>query len=168
MAAESTGKLSLSRRWWPLIPLVVIAAAAAFLWRPLTQASTPEGLFEMAVDHYQSNPHLFPFSTTFNGEGVHRLAGLTDEDARAAFDTCPRRGWRKIGVVPPQYPDEPYDHIWECDASEVLVRGRVKWDPSWGMLGAGFSACRKTQCPEAEFSFDPTQYEPSQPSERSP
>ncbi len=155
-------KRSHLRRWWPLIPLAALVAVAAFAWKPLTQASTPEGLFEMALEQYRSYPHLSPFSVTFNDRGMARLAGLTNAEAHSALAMCPIASWRKIGVVPPRYSDDSTFHVWECEEDSALVRGRVRWKPSWGLLGVEFSACRKPECLDAMLSFDPAQYAPPQ------
>ncbi len=149
------------RRWWLLLPIVVMLVLAALDWKGLTQASTPQGLFEIAVDHYRDNPHLFPFNTDFNSNGTDRLSGLTRAEGHAALEACPRKNWKKVGVVPPAYSDVQYQHLWECDAGDVLVRGRVGWEPSWGLLGVWFSACRKPDCLKPERSFDPSQYPPA-------
>jgi len=149
------------------IALSVLAILALVSWRPasnlwveLNRASSPQGLFNMALELHQPNPQLNAFSTHFSDGSVRsRLFGLTASEAHAALRACPVARWHKVDVVPPQYSDDPIFHIWKCDVGAVTVLGRVQWEPSWGLDGVVFSACRKSEClaPRQSFPVIPSQ-----------
>ena len=152
----STSKTRLQRlRPWLFVIVALGLAGAWFLWKALTEASTPKGLLGMTLHYYEDNQHLDPFRFQATSPDT-RLFNVEVTEARKALDTCKINDWVMLGASDQPYSDSSLYYKWECQVEDITIRANEMWEPHLGIGGITFAACINQNCPSFEQSFPDT------------
>lgn len=152
----SASKTRLQRlRPWLLVIVALVFSGSWFLWKAMTEASTPKGLLGMTLHFYEENQHLDPF--TFQAASPHtRLFNVEMAEASKVLDSCKISDWVMRGVSDQPYSDSPLYYKWECRVQGITIRANEMWEPYMGIGGVTFAACNSVNCPSFEQTFPST------------